>query len=146
MIKKHCYSMIRMLFHTSITFHRLTVVNLILHSCYRSLSPKTADIEVRNASRVCSPGPPLGVNPLFRNCLIIGDSISLGQKYINDTYVCVLGINLFGLGLGLSLVVIFSSFASHSYNLPCHVLTVKVETGKKYEPFHSNNLNVNSSN
>ncbi|XP_022809635.1 uncharacterized protein LOC111346630 [Stylophora pistillata] len=35
-------------------------------------------MEARNALRVCSPGPPLGVNPLFKNCLIIGESISLG--------------------------------------------------------------------
>ncbi|XP_068705268.1 uncharacterized protein [Montipora foliosa] len=48
------------------------------HQDAMHLPLRLEDMDVRNASRVCSPGPPLGRNPLFRNCLIIGDSISLG--------------------------------------------------------------------
>lgn len=48
------------------------------HQDAKHLPLRLEDMDVRNASRVCSPGPPLGRNPLFRNCLIIGDSISLG--------------------------------------------------------------------
>ena len=48
-----------------------------------SLSKSLSDLpSVVSAERICKPGPPLKRTPGKINCLIIGDSISIGQVFI----------------------------------------------------------------
>ena len=46
-------------------------------------------VDLVRASRVCKPGPPLASNKRLPNCLLIGDSITLGYLYLFILYIYV---------------------------------------------------------